>query len=315
MLGINHLFWMLEGVATFIAAYRLLPPHSSLESITFWEEAFQPLMLALATLLSFLINGYILTNLAYTTTTATKCIVMGCLFIVHIALFGYYYTIYPLFLAENYVMYYDNYRLFLALELYYDFVSGWSQAVDGVWLAVLSLFDTIVSLLVTFRIVGIDKGTVRDIIKRCLQDKWVIIPIACQVVVLALYSMLYCIIRYSVIPGSDRNLNALKHVMLFTAVLHCIISCFSYDYFAVSLEKAISAKKGRQQRMRPHPKKSVNANPLGNSSRALLNQASKSNLNIFLGEKREMSKDPSHDGTDVTARSPPSQKVVSFSAD
>ena len=247
LLFVIHLIWVGFGIHDVYRSYWAVPSFdyayanpAAYCAITTIGNYF----LAFATLGTYLVNADLVLRIVWGSTyQSDSSLIYTGLVAVHLGLYGYIYLTFPACLD----------RIANSSSLFYKAINDWNRNVGGIWYIYFILFDAISSFAITYYIVQQSlkarKDSVLNILKWTLRDLPVAFTVISQVAIVIIFAIIYFIPRYTLLPGSDRNVLAYENIRSFVIHIHAVISCFSFDYLAVTLLKTTSIRKKMKARV------------------------------------------------------------------
>lgn len=247
LLFVIHLIWAGFGIHDVYRSYWAVPSFDYAYSNPAAYCAITTIgnyFLAFATLGTYLVNADLVLRIVWGSTyQSDSSLIYTGLVAVHLGLFGYMYLTFPACLDKT-----AN-----SSSLFYKAINDWNRNVGGIWYIYFILFDAISSFVITYYIVQQSlkarKDSVFNILTWTLRDLPVSFTVISQIVIVIIFAIIYFISRYTLLPGSDRNVLAYENIRSFIIHIHAVISCFSFDYLAVTLLKTTSIRKKMKARV------------------------------------------------------------------
>lgn len=172
-------------------------------------------------LITVLINAHSLMTLVYVTTLRLKILAFTALCALNFALCGGEYLSY--------------------FQLDHPVLADWALATAVYFLVFMFVFDSLVTLLVTSKIVRAYAGrplSLKESVVLALQEINISSYVILQFFLIVLYYVTFCFVRYTTMMGNDRGDSTVQYgVHNFILSLHAIVSSISYDNFAKLLQK------------------------------------------------------------------------------
>ncbi|KAJ3329281.1 hypothetical protein HDU91_003900 [Kappamyces sp. JEL0680] len=135
---------------------------------------------------------------------------------------------------------------------------SWSDSGSLLWYIFMFAFGNFVALYITIHILKSDHQNqelpAAKLVLKAFEDLQIVGAFSLQLSCLVLYFTAYYIQFYTLLTGSDVKFNATYAITNHVEIWHAMISCFSYDYFSVTLARV---KEEKSKRKFTTPKKSL----------------------------------------------------------
>lgn len=213
----SHFLWLIYAALDIYTQYLLTDDFKHLITVASFDYVFRHLSM----LVTVLITAHSLLTLVYVTTLRTKILVFAAITVLHFALTG-----------GDYLTYFQP---------DYPSLGEWSLASAVYFTVFMFVFDCIVTLLVTSKIVRAYAGrplNLKESVVTALQEINISSYVMAQFFLMAFYYVSYCAVRYTLVMGSDRGDSTIQYgFQNFILSLHAVIASVSYDNFSKLLQK------------------------------------------------------------------------------
>jgi hypothetical protein len=213
----SHLIWLIYVSIDIYTQYLLTDNYDFLAIVACVSFIFKHL----AMLVTVFISAYSLMTIVYVTSLGQKIWAFVGIGLLHLALTGGEYLAY--------------------FQLEFPVLNDWASATAIYFTVFMFVFDSAVTLLVTSKIVRAYAGrplSLKESVLTALKEFSISSYVIVQSLLMLLYFLSYCAVRYTVLLGNDRGDSTIQYGLHnFILSLHAIIASMCYDNFAKLLQK------------------------------------------------------------------------------
>ncbi|KAJ3270985.1 hypothetical protein HDV01_007135 [Terramyces sp. JEL0728] len=251
----NLILWMAYCIIFMWEGYYQAPPELSIQDEVF-ILTLPAYLQALCMLIGMLTEMYVLDKLVLNLSAKYSILSYIAIFMLNLGLEGWVSPLYPALvnLFAN-----GDPDLFLMSV-------GWKKRTESVQILLWFIFGTATCIAVTIRILLYDRTyRAQSIIGKLLaafKDVYLLVPLILHLFSIACFYIANYMVANTTVAGNDRAQTGLIEFENFFLSGHMYITCFSFDYFKTTLQRAIdkrgkptTAKESQSSKGKPIPLK------------------------------------------------------------